>query len=38
MSDKLLVDTNLLVYAYDRSAGAKYRVALELVRNIRIRS
>src|SRR6266704_2793188 len=35
VSDKLLEDTNLLVYAYDRSAGAKHRVALELVRNIR---
>jgi len=38
VSDKLLEDTNLLVYAYDRSAGAKHRVALELVRNIRIRA
>jgi predicted nucleic acid-binding protein len=34
MSDKFFVDTNLLVYAYDRSAGAKHGAALELVRNI----
>ena len=34
MSDKFFVDSNLLVYAYDRSAGAKHGAALDLVRNI----
>jgi predicted nucleic acid-binding protein len=34
MSDKFFLDTNLLVYAYDRSAGAKHGAALDLVRNI----
>jgi len=34
MSDKCFLYTNLLVYAYDRSAGAKHGAALDLVRNI----
>ncbi len=31
MSVSCFVDTNILVYAHDRSAGEKHRVALELV-------
>jgi predicted nucleic acid-binding protein len=31
MSDKCFVDTNLLVYAHDRSAGVKQDRAIELV-------
>jgi len=31
MSDRAFVDTNVLVYAHDRSAGRKHEVARELV-------
>ncbi len=34
MSDKYFVDTNILMYAHDRSAGAKYRVAASLVEGL----
>lgn len=32
MSDKVFIDTNILLYAYDRDAGAKHELARELVR------
>ncbi len=31
MSERYFVDTNILVYAHDRSAGAKHRRAKELI-------
>ncbi len=31
MSDKTFVDTNVLVYAYDLDAGAKHKIANEVV-------
>ncbi len=31
MSDKVFVDTNILVYAHDLDAGAKHEIAKELV-------
>lgn len=34
MSDKYFVDTNILVYAHDRSAGVKHRRARSLVENL----
>ncbi len=34
MSDKQFVDTNILVYAHDRSAGAKYERAQALIENL----
>jgi predicted nucleic acid-binding protein len=34
MSDKCFVDTNVLVYAHDRSAGRKHQRARELVENL----
>jgi predicted nucleic acid-binding protein len=34
MSDKRFVDTNILVYAHDSSAGAKHRRALQLVETL----
>jgi predicted nucleic acid-binding protein len=34
MSDKQFVDTNILVYAHDRSAGAKYERARALVESL----
>jgi predicted nucleic acid-binding protein len=34
MSDKCFVDTNVLVYAQDRTAGTKYDVARNLVRRL----
>lgn len=34
MSDKYFVDTNILVYAHDRSAGVKHRRAQSLVENL----
>ena len=34
MSDKFFVDTNVLVYAHDRSAGAKHDRARELVEEL----
>jgi predicted nucleic acid-binding protein len=34
MSDKCFVDTNVLVYAHDRSAGPKYKVAEALLEEL----
>jgi len=34
MSDKCFVDTNILVYAHDRSAGLKHERARELVKEL----
>jgi predicted nucleic acid-binding protein len=34
MSDKYFVDTNILVYAHDRSAGIKHRRALALIEQL----
>ncbi len=34
MSDKVFVDTNVLIYAHDVDAGAKHTVAAELVRDL----
>jgi len=34
MSDKYFVDTNILVYAHDRSTGAKHQRALTLVERL----
>lgn len=34
MSDKIFVDTNVLIYAYDLDAGAKDRAAAALIRDI----
>ncbi len=34
MNDELFVDTNILVYAHDRDAGRKHRVARERVRDL----
>jgi len=34
MSAKCFLDTNILVYAHDRSAGEKHKRALELTENI----
>ncbi len=34
MSDKYFVDTNILVYAHDRSAGAKHNKAAALVEEL----
>jgi predicted nucleic acid-binding protein len=34
MSASAFVDTNILVYAHDRSAGEKHRTARELVHNL----
>ena len=34
MSAKQLVDTNILVYAHDRSTGAKHRRAQELIESL----
>jgi len=34
MTDKLFVDMNILIYAYDRHAGAKHQQAAELIRQI----
>ena len=31
MSDKFFVDTNILVYAHDRSAGSKHQLAVALL-------
>ena len=31
MSDRILIDTNILVYAYDQDAGAKHIKAQEVV-------
>jgi predicted nucleic acid-binding protein len=32
MSDKVFIDTNILLYAYDRDAGDKHEIARELIR------
>lgn len=34
MTDKLFVDTNILIYAYDRDAGARHQQAAELIRQL----
>jgi predicted nucleic acid-binding protein len=34
MSDKCFVDTNVLVYAHDRSTGAKHRAAQMLIQDL----
>jgi predicted nucleic acid-binding protein len=34
MSDKYFVDTNILVYAHDRSAGEKHRRAQALLKQM----
>lgn len=34
MSDKFFVDTNILVYAHDRNAGAKHQRARALIENL----
>ena len=34
MSDKYFVDTNILMYAHDRSAGPKHRLAVSLVEGL----
>ena len=34
MSDKTFLDTNILVYAHDASAGKKHELAAELVSNL----
>lgn len=34
MSDKCFVDTNVLVYAHDRSAGPKYKAAEALLEEL----
>jgi predicted nucleic acid-binding protein len=32
--DKVFVDTNLLVYAYDVDAGHKHRIAVDIMKNM----
>ena len=32
--DKVFIDTNVLVYAYDASAGEKHKMALEIMENL----
>lgn len=32
--DKVFVDTNIIVYAYDRDAGKKYQIASKLVKDL----
>jgi predicted nucleic acid-binding protein len=34
MSDKYFVDTNILVYAHDRSAGSKHLAAKRLIEQL----
>lgn len=34
MSDRCFVDTNILVYAHDRSAGSRYRRARQLIEDL----
>jgi predicted nucleic acid-binding protein len=34
MSDKVFVDTNILIYAHDRDAGIKHRLANGLIKKI----
>jgi len=32
MKDSVFIDTNILLYAYDREAGVKYKIAKKLIR------
>jgi len=32
--DKVFVDTNVIVYAYDKDAGEKHRVAAEIMKDL----
>ncbi|MBI5788194.1 MAG: PIN domain-containing protein [Candidatus Schekmanbacteria bacterium] len=32
MTDRLFIDTNVLLYAYDRNAGRKHEIAKELIK------
>ena len=34
MSDKFFVDTNILVYAHDRSTGSKHQLARSLIEKL----
>jgi predicted nucleic acid-binding protein len=34
MTDRAFVDTNILIYAYDRDAGDKHRLASDLLRRL----
>ena len=34
MNDRFFVDTNILVYAYDDSAGPKHAMALALLKEV----
>jgi predicted nucleic acid-binding protein len=34
MTAKVFVDTNILIYAYDRDAGEKHRLASDLIRRL----
>lgn len=34
IEDKVFVDTNIIVYAYDRDAGKKYQIASKLVKDL----
>jgi predicted nucleic acid-binding protein len=34
MNDRFFVDTNILVYAYDDSAGPKHAIALSLLNEV----
>jgi predicted nucleic acid-binding protein len=34
MNDKCFLDTNVLIYAYDRSAGRKHQLAMELTQRV----
>lgn len=34
MSDKIFLDTNILVYAHDKDAGEKHAIAIEIVRDL----
>jgi predicted nucleic acid-binding protein len=34
MNDRAFVDTNILVYAFDRSSGAKHEIARELIKRL----
>ncbi|MBU0567889.1 hypothetical protein KJ693_01970 [bacterium] len=31
MNDSCFIDTNILLYAYDREAGSKHQIAKELI-------
>lgn len=34
MSDKIFLDANILVYAYDKDAGEKHSIAVEIVKDL----